>query len=138
VSAEPLGTPAPPAGARRRRRTAGRRRELTLRLNETEWELLARAARARGSALAAYVGLAALGAARGELTPVPSTTAELLRELSDARRQVQRFGVLVNQAVAKLHATGQAPPALGEAVAVCTRAVGRLDQAVLRVCPPRP
>lgn len=133
-----VGTAGSTTTARRRRRTSGRRRAVTVRLNDAEWELLAAAAGARGSALAAYMGLAALGVARGELTPLPSTTAELLRELSDARRQVQRFGVLVNQAVAKLHATGHAPPALGEALAVCARAVGRLDEAVLRVRPPRP
>lgn len=110
---------------------------MTVRLDDSELELLARAAEVDGSALAAYISLTALGVARGQLAPIPSTTAELLRELSDARRQVQRFGVLVNQAVAKLNTTGQAPPALGEAMGICTRAVLRLDEAVVRVRPPR-
>lgn len=123
-------------GTQRRRRGPGRRREVTVRLDDVEWELLATAAGIEGTALAAYMALAAVGVARGEVTPIPSSTAELLRELADARRQVQRFGVLVNQAVAKLQATGEPAPALGDAVAICARAVSRLDEAVVRVSSP--
>lgn len=107
-----------------------------MRLDDAEWELLATAAGIEGTALAAYMALAAVGVARGEVTPIPSSTAELLRELANARRQVQRFGVLVNQAVAKLHATGEPAPALGDAVAICAGAVSRLDEAVVRVRSP--
>lgn len=137
MTAEKRTVDAAAVGGRRRRRTSGRRHEITIRLDDRERELLVTAARANGAALAAYVSVAALGVARGEVTPVPSTTAELLRELADARRQVQRFGVLVNQAVAKLNATGQAPPALDPAVTICTRAVRRLDEAVVHVRPSR-
>jgi hypothetical protein len=58
---------------------------------------------------------------------------ELLAELNHARTLVGRFGTNVNQAVAALHATGEAPLALGRAVEVCTRAADRLDQVVSRL-----
>jgi hypothetical protein len=137
MTVEARAADATKVGGRRRRRTSGRRHEITIRLDDGERELLVKAARANAVALAAYISVAALGVARGEVMPIPSTTAELLRELTDARRQVQRFGVLVNQAVTKLNATGNAPPALDAAMAICTRAVRRLDEAVVRVRPPR-
>jgi hypothetical protein len=56
-----------------------------------------------------------------------------LGELLEARAQVRRFGVLVNQAVARLHASGELPGELGAAVAACTRAVGRLEVAAVAV-----
>jgi uncharacterized protein (DUF2062 family) len=56
----------------------------------------------------------------------------LVQELVDARRQWQRYGTLLNQAVARLHSTGQAVE-LGAAVAGCERAVLRLQQAAVAV-----
>jgi hypothetical protein len=54
--------------------------------------------------------------------------ARLQRELFAARTAVNRFGGNVNQAVARLHATGEAPvDALLHAVALCGRAVRNLD-----------
>jgi len=65
--------------------------------------------------------------------PVPVGRAAALGELLEARAQVRRFGVLVNQAVARLHASGELPGELGAAVAACTRAVGRLEAAAVAV-----
>jgi hypothetical protein len=54
--------------------------------------------------------------------------ARLQRQLFEARTAVNRFGSNVNQAVAKLHATGVPPiEALAHAVGLCTRAVRNLD-----------
>jgi hypothetical protein len=54
--------------------------------------------------------------------------ARLQRQLFEARTAVNRFGNNVNQTVAALHSTGQAPvEALAHAVALCTRAVRSLD-----------
>ena len=52
----------------------------------------------------------------------------LQRHLFEARTAVNRFGNLVNQAVATLNATGHPPiEALGYAGSICTRAVRNLD-----------
>ena len=52
-----------------------------------------------------------------------------LAELMSARVQVRRFGTNVNQAVAALNASGEAPEWLGQAVALAGRAVARVDEA---------
>ena len=135
----PPGRGDPPAArgpGRRRRRTVRRTRRVAVRLSEEEWAVLIQAAARDGAALAAYVATAATGVARGEVTPIPASTADALRELAEARRQVQRFGVLVNQAVARLHATGTVPASLEPAVRVCAQAVNRLDDAAVRLRPP--
>jgi hypothetical protein len=57
--------------------------------------------------------------------------AGLQRQLFEARTAVNRFGLNVNQAVTAQHATGQPQqPALTHAVALCARAVQRLDAVV--------
>jgi hypothetical protein len=54
--------------------------------------------------------------------------ARLQRELFEARTAVNRFGANVNQAAARLHATGEAPiDALTRAVVLCGRAVRNID-----------
>jgi hypothetical protein len=54
--------------------------------------------------------------------------ARLQRQLFEARTAVNRFGANVNQAVAKLHATGHPPIGeLADAVALCKQAVRNLD-----------
>jgi len=80
-----------------------------------------------------YAAKAAVDAALARTAPVPVRTADALRELLEARAQVRRFGVLVNQAVAKLNATGELSAELGAAVAACTRAVGRVEEAAVAV-----
>jgi len=72
-----------------------------------------------------FVGAAASGSAG----PAASESREALAELMAARAAVRRFGVNVNQAVAALNATGEAPDWLGQAVEATVRAVGRVDAA---------
>ncbi len=82
-----------------------------------------------GLTTAGYVGAVAIAAARGTVPLVPSQTQLALAELMAARAQVRRFGGNVNQAVAALHATGEAPEWLASAVALTARAVRRVDEA---------
>ncbi|MFB9187119.1 hypothetical protein ACFFX1_54115 [Dactylosporangium sucinum] len=56
--------------------------------------------------------------------------AELQRDLFAARTAVIRTGTNLNQAVAALNATDEAPVWLGLAVARCERALGQLDAVV--------
>lgn len=113
---------------RRRRATPRRRRGVSVAFGDDE---LARIDAARGSqGRGAFIALAALAVATGEHVCAAEGRAAELRELMAARLQVQRFGTLVNQAVARLNATGTPPPQLANAIAICGRAVSRLDEAV--------
>ena len=58
---------------------------------------------------------------------------EALGELMRAAGLVRRIGVLLNQAVAKLNATGQRPGELVPCARVCLRRVDRLDDAAEQV-----
>ena len=106
---------------------------MVVRLSTEEAAVIATAAAASGMAPAAWAADAAAAVARDEVTPLPTSQREAIGELVAARLQVRRFGVLVNQAVAALHATGQPPTGLASAMAICTRAVGRLDEATVRL-----
>ena len=72
------------------------------------------------------------------MPPAPSAAQQALAELVVARAQVRRFGTNVNQAVAALNATGQAPEWLERAVAVTARAVARVDEAAEAMMRRRP
>ena len=88
-----------------------------------------------GLATGPWLGRTGLAVARPELTPLPASSRQMVQELVDARRQLQRYGTLLNQAVARLHSTGQAVElaAAAAAVAGCERAVLRLQQAAVAV-----
>jgi hypothetical protein len=79
------------------------------------------------------VAEAALAAAKGTAAPDASPLRELVVELMAARAQVRRVGVNVNQAVAKLNATGAAPVWLADALRLCERAVARVDEAAAAI-----
>ena len=90
------------------------------------------AAASIGMTRTGFTAEAALAAARG--APLAMGAAQdreamrrLMRQLFEARTAVNRFGNNVNQAVAVLHANGEAPEWLGHAVALCSRAVRNLD-----------
>jgi uncharacterized protein (DUF1778 family) len=115
---------------------SGRTFRLNARFSEQERAEIEIAAAAIGMTPTGFAADAALLAARG--TPMALDAmkqremfARLQRQLFEARTAVNRFGNNVNQAVAALHATGQAPiEALAHASALCTRAVRNLDQLV--------
>ena len=80
-----------------------------------------------GLARGAYAAEAALAAARGVAGAADVPLPEVLRELIGASGQVRRIGVNLNQAVARLHATGQRHGDLVPYAAECARGAARLD-----------
>jgi hypothetical protein len=76
-------------------------------LTDDELELLDDAARRSGRSRGAYAAEAALDAAQGRPALGNSALAEALGELVRASGLVRRIGVNLNQAVARLNATGQ-------------------------------
>jgi hypothetical protein len=118
---------------RRLRESEQRAHRLTPRFSAEELADVTAAAALEGMTPTGYAAKAAVDVARGRVRPAPSTTADALAELLAARAQVRRFGALVNQAVAKLHSTGEVDGALEAAVAACTRAVGRVEDAAVAV-----
>ncbi len=92
-------------GGRRPRQSSTRPYRVEFSLTSEEFGLLEAAAERAGRARGAYAAEAALAAARGTAAGAP--LAELLRELIRAAGLVRRIGVNLNQAVARLNATGQ-------------------------------
>lgn len=118
----------PPEARHRRHRYPARTKAVFVRLGEDEYGAVARAADAVGVTPTTYVGMAALAAARETIPPVASPSREALVEVMRARTQVAKFGTNVNQAVAALNATGEAPAWLQDAVRLAAAAVRRLDE----------
>ena len=113
---------------------SGRTLRLNVRFSKQERAEIDVAAAAIGMTPTGFAAEAALLAARGTPMTLDATVAQretlarLQRQLFEARTAVNRFGNLVNQAVAALHATGQPPiEAVAHATALCTRAVRNLD-----------
>lgn len=117
-----------PAGRRSRQRVR-RPRRVEFSLTEEEYRELGGAAARAGLARGAYAAEAALAVARGTASPVDSHLRELLSEFVRAGGLVRRIGVNLNQAVAKLNATGQRSGELLPYAAESLRRVERLDAA---------
>jgi uncharacterized protein (DUF1778 family) len=96
-------------GGRRARLGAGRPHKVEMRLTAEEFALIEDAARRAGLARGAYAAEAALSAARGipKAQARDTDLADALSELVRATGLVRRIGVNLNQAVARLNATGQ-------------------------------
>jgi hypothetical protein len=116
------------AARRRSRQAAPRPRVVKFFLTEEELAELDRAADSAGLARGAFAAEAALAAARGRPSPASSTAREALVEVMTAAGLVRRAGTNLNQAVAKLNATGQAGEDLVPAVRFCVRVIRRLDE----------
>jgi hypothetical protein len=122
----------PSAGSRSRRRPrqqAPYPRSVRFGLTEEEFAELEQAAGRAGLAKGAYAAEAALSAARGTAVEPDTAFREALGELIRASGLVRRIGVLLNQAVAKLNATGQHPAELVPVAQACLHRVERLDAA---------
>ena len=89
--------------------------------------MLETAAERTGRARGAYAAEAALAAARGGSTAADAPLRELLGELIRASGLVRRIGVNLNQAVARLNATGQRSGDLLPYAAESLRRAERLD-----------
>jgi hypothetical protein len=99
-----------PAGARPRRRTRNQgRRSRTVRfaLTDAEYAELSDAARQAGLARGAFAAEAALSVARGVVVTPDAPLRDAFCALDCAALLVRKIGVNLNQAVAKLNATGQ-------------------------------
>jgi hypothetical protein len=96
-------------------------------LTVTEFAELEQAAGRAGLAKGAFAAEAALAAARGTATTPGAPFQDALAELMRAAGLVRRIGVNLNQAVAKLNATGQQSGELVPYVQACMRRVDHLD-----------
>jgi hypothetical protein len=114
---------------RRSRGPAARERSLRFSLTDEEYDEIGIAAAAAGLARGAYAARATLAAARGMLNPADSPFRQALTELIRSAGLVRRIGVNLNQAVAKLNATGQRSADLLPYAAESFRRAKRLDAA---------
>lgn len=119
---------------RRQRRREVPRGQLNVRLSAEDRAVLDAAARAAGMTTGGYIAAAALAAARQQEGPRSARGRVALAELAQARTQLRRYGVNVNQAVARLQSTGDVPiPQLVAAVEHADDAVRRLVAAAREV-----
>jgi hypothetical protein len=114
---------------RRSQQPARRPCRVEFSLTEKEFQELAVAAERSGLARGAYAAEAAVSVARGVTCPADSPFRETLREFIRAAGLVRRMGVNLNQAVARLNATGQRSGDLLPYAAACLRRADRLDAA---------
>ena len=114
---------------RRSRQSDKRCRRVEFSLTDEEFGDLDAAAARAGLARGAYAAEAALSVARGVTCPVDNPFREALGEFIRAAGLVRRIGVNLNQAVAKLNATGQRSGDLLSYAAACLRRAERLDVA---------
>ena len=114
---------------RRSRQTVPRPRVVQFSLTEEEFEEISAAAARSGLARGAYAAEATLAAARGVSAMAGSPLREALVEVMSAAGLVRRVGTNLNQAVARLNATGQRGDDLLPAAQFCMRVIRRLDEA---------
>lgn len=127
---ESYGRPSAGAQSRRRpREQAARSCTVRFGLTEAEFGELEQAAERAGLAKGAFAAEAALAAARGTATAPGAAFQDALAELMRAAGLVRRIGVNLNQAVAKLNATGQQSGELVPYAQACMRRVDHLDAA---------
>ena len=112
---------------RRPRQAVSRPRGVQFSLTEEEFDEVSRAAKRSGMARGAFAAEAALASARGAEPRMSSPVREALVEVIAAAGLVRRAGTNLNQAVAKLNATGQRGEELLPAAQFCVRVIRRLD-----------
>lgn len=129
-----MARPSPSAvGRYRRHTTGGRHRQVRLRYTDLEYFTVENAARAAGLTTTGYVAEAALAAATATAPPSLQPWRQALLELIDARNQVRRIGVNINQAARGLNATGEAPLWLNHALVMTHRSLTKIDDAANKV-----
>ena len=122
-------------GPRGRTRQQGKSRccRVAISIDLAEQAELERAARSEGLTVSAFVAENALAAARRTSPPAMAPLREALADLVRATVQVQKVGTNLNQAVAALNATGQAPGNLIQYARYAAAVVDRLDQIAAKV-----
>ncbi len=96
---------------------------------EEEFDEVSQAAERLELARGAFAAEAVLAAARGGQPSALSPLREALTEVMTAAGLVRRAGTNLNQAVARLNATGQRGADLLPAAEFCGRVIRRLDEA---------
>ena len=114
---------------RRARQSVSRSRVVQFSLTEDEFAEVSEAASRLGLARGAYSAEAVLAATRNAPPPVLSPLREALAEVMTAAGLVRRAGTNLNQAVARLNATGQRGADLVPSAEFCVRVIRRLDEA---------
>jgi hypothetical protein len=114
---------------RRSQQTVSRPRVVQFSLTEDEFDEVGRAAERSGLARGAFAAETVLASARCAEARVWSPLCEALAELIAAAGLVRWAGTNLNQAVAKLNATGQRGEDLLPAARFCVRVIRRLDEA---------
>jgi hypothetical protein len=118
---------------RRSRQAVSRPKTVQFSLTLEEFEAVSGAAARAGLARGAYAAEVTLAAAFGAQSRGASPLREALADLMSAAGLVRRAGVNLNQAVARLNATGQRGEDLPPAAEFCARIVRRLDEAAEQV-----
>jgi hypothetical protein len=118
---------------RRSRQAAPRLRLVKFFLTDDELAELDEAAGQAGLARGAFAAEVTMAAARGRSARISSPLREALVELMSAAGLVRRVGTNLNQAVARLNATGQRGEDLLPAAQFCVRVIRRLDEAAEHV-----
>jgi hypothetical protein len=98
-------------------------------LTDTEYAELSAAARQAGLARGAYAAEATLSVARGIVATPDAPLRDAFHALDRAALLVRRIGVNLNQAVAKLNATGQSSGNLPRYAEESMRRAARLEEA---------
>lgn len=114
---------------RRSRQPVRRVRSVRFGLTDEEYGEVGEAAAQAGMAKGAYAAHATLAAARGLMDPADAPFRQALTELIRSAGLVRRIGVNLNQAVAKLNASGQRSGDLLPYAAESVRRAERLDAA---------
>jgi hypothetical protein len=117
------------ASRRRSRQAVSRPKVVQFSLTEEEFEEVSASAAQSGMARGAFAAEATLAAARGVSAGAWSPLRESLVELMSAAGLVRRVGTNLNQAVARLNATGRRGDDLLPAAQFCVRVIRRLDEA---------
>jgi hypothetical protein len=120
-------------GSRRPRQQARRCYRVEFTLTESEFADLTEAAGRARLARGAYAAQVVLTHVNGGGTGPEAVDREALGELITAAGLVRKIGVLLNQAVTKLNATGQRSSDLLACAMECMRRVERLDAAAEEV-----
>jgi hypothetical protein len=114
---------------RRSRQAVSRPKVVQFSLTVEEFGEVSAAAERSDLARGAFAAEATLAAARGTQSKVGSPVRAALLELMAAAGLVRRVGTNLNQAVARLNATGQRGEDLLPAAQFCARVIRRLDEA---------
>jgi hypothetical protein len=115
-------------GRRRSRQAVSRPRVVQFSLTEAEFAEVSAAAARSGLARGAFAAGSALAAARSGQVSTGLPLREALVEMMTAAGLVRRIGTNLNQAVARLNATGQRSDDLLPAAQFCVRVIRRLDE----------